>query len=353
MNSKVIFKKKLSKRSEYPSNTVLIYDQNLTRYSKSFRHWAKRFQARLAIPAGESSKSIENFKDVVEDVLKLSQDFSSREMCLLVVGGGTITDLGGFLASVLKRGVRLILIPTTWLSAIDSAHGGKNGLNIAHYKNQIGTFYFPERIEIVKELLFSQPTDRARDVFGELIKIALISKSNLFSNLKNLKKIDNEKIFSTLPLAINAKNQVVKLDPHEKKKIRHVLNLGHTFAHAMESCFDISHGEAVLYGIVFTLIWAKSEKMISENHFESIIQSSVWPLSFDSQTYYQLLNAPMSQVKKSIQHDKKKSNAGMILEPFVLAPGRVVLKNISVDQFMSEFKRQKKLTTKVFHATRS
>ena len=168
---------------------------------------------------------------------------------------------------MINRGVNLILLPTTWLADMDSSHGGKNGLNISGYKNQIGNFYFPKKVEIVKEILFMQPPQRAVEAFGELMKIALISKSNLFSRLKKSQKIDNEFVYKALPLAIQAKNNVVKKDPYEKKKIRHVLNLGHTFAHAMESCFQISHGEAVLYGLVFSLIWSRSDKIISEKEF--------------------------------------------------------------------------------------
>ena len=351
MKSKVIFKKQLSSRENYPKDTVLIYDKNLVRYSKSFKKWSNKFSARIAVPAGESSKSLENFTELVENVLKLSAGFSSRDMSLLVVGGGTLTDLGGFLASVLKRGVRLILIPTTWLAAIDSAHGGKNGLNVAHFKNQIGTFYFPEKVEIIREILFLQPSDRAQEVFGELIKIALISNSSLFANLRNIKKIDNQIIYSALPLAIRAKNKVVSLDPNEKRKIRHVLNLGHTFAHAMESCFDISHGEAVLYGVIFSLIWSRSGEMISDDNFEKILQSSVWALSFDAKIYQKLLDAPLVEVKNSILQDKKRAKNGFLLEPFVHRPGQVILKSVSVNEFINEFKRQRKVISKVPYAS--
>ncbi len=350
MKSKVIFTQQLPSRENYPKDTVLIYDKNLDKYSAKFQKWSHKFSARIAVSAGESSKSLESFSGLVQNVLRLSADFSSRDMNLLVVGGGTITDLGGFLASVLKRGVKLILIPTTWLAAIDSAHGGKNGLNVAHYKNQIGTFYFPEKVEIIKEILFLQPSDRAQDVFGELVKIALISNSNLFTKLQNIKKIDNQIIYSALPLAIRAKNKIVSLDPHEKRKIRHILNLGHTFAHAMESCFDIPHGEAVLYGVVFSLIWSRADAVISDDNFERILQSSVWPLSFDSKIYQKLLAAPLPQVKKSILQDKKRSKNGFLLEPFISRPGQVVLKNISVNDFMNEFKRQKKVISRASYA---
>ncbi|MEK6773052.1 MAG: hypothetical protein AABY64_03855 [Bdellovibrionota bacterium] len=352
MKSKVIFRNTLAKRSSYPNSTVLLYDQDLLKYSLSFRKWAKAFSVRIGLPAGEASKSLENFPELVQTVLKESENFSSREMTILVVGGGTLTDLGGFLASVIKRGVKLILVPTTWLAAMDSSHGGKNGLNISNYKNQIGTFYFPEKIEIVKEILFVQPEQRAVEVFGELMKMALISKSSLFSQLKKIKKIDNQKIYSALPLAIKAKNDVVNKDPLELKKIRHVLNLGHTFAHAIEGSFDISHGEAVLYGVVFSLIWSRSNKFLSDREFEEIIQATTWPISFQSDIYHQLLQAPVSDIKKSLMQDKKRSNKGNILEPFIYGRGKVVLKSIVINDFLSEFKRQRKLTQRAVHASK-
>lgn len=351
MISKVVFRPKLALRSDYPQDTILVFDRDLVKYSKSFEKWRKKFKVQIALPSGEASKSLENFPGLVEKILHQSERFSSREMTILVVGGGTLTDLGGFLASVIKRGVNLILIPTTWLAAMDSSHGGKNGLNISGYKNQIGTFYFPQKVEIVKEILFMQPPQRAVEAFGELMKIALISKSKLFSRLKKAQKIDNEFVYKALPLAIQAKNNVVKKDPYEKKKIRHVLNLGHTFAHAMESCFQISHGEAVLYGLVFSLIWSRSDKVISEKEFENIIQSLSWPLSFQSEVYHRLLRAPAEQVKKSILQDKKKNLSGELLEPFIRGQGKVFLKRVKVNDFISEFKRQRNLTQKAFYAS--
>jgi len=353
MKTHVVYRPKLASRREFPESTLLVYDQDLLKISKSFKRWAGTFSAQLPLSAGEKTKSLERFPEIIKKVLKKTEIFSSREMTILVVGGGTLTDLGGFLASVLKRGVRLILVPTTWLAAMDSAHGGKNGLNFSGYKNQIGTFYFPERIEIIKEILFCQPPTRAREAYGELVKMSLISKSKLFSDLQKHHKIDNKKIFSSLPLAIEAKYKVVQQDPFESKKLRHVLNLGHTFAHAMEKCFKISHGDAVFYGVAFSLVWSRWKKVISEREFDVIIEATFWRQSFRSESYARLLSAPVSEVKKSLFQDKKRSSRGYLLEPFVQARGQVVLKNITTDEFLAEFQRQKKLLQKVTYASKN
>lgn len=320
-----------------------MFDRALNQRAPAFKKWSSQFKARIALEGSEKTKSLEKFPSVVNQLLEQTQNFSSREMTLLVVGGGTLTDLGGFLASVFKRGIRLILMPTTWLSAMDSAHGGKNGLNFSDYKNQIGTFYFPERIEIVKPILFLQPRERAEDAFGELVKIAFISASPLFRKIQKFQNTGHEEIYSSLPLAIAAKNKIVREDPFEKKKKRQILNLGHTFAHAMEKIFQISHGEAVLYGVVFSLIWSRSESLISSNHFEKLIQLPLWPLCFHSEIYFQLLQASPKQVEKCIQQDKKKTAQNTLLEPFIAGQGKVILKEIKARDFMNEFLRQKKV----------
>ncbi len=342
MKSQLTFHSQLPPFSKYPKDTILLYDQALCQYSPAFKKWSSRFPVRLGLAAGEANKSLENFPALVAEILKRSEKISSREMTLLVVGGGTLTDLGGFLASVMKRGICLILMPTTWLAAIDSAHGGKNGLNIFGYKNQIGTFYFPERIEIVKSILLLQSSVRAREAFGELFKIALISRGPLLNQVKKFKTIDAQKIYSALPQAIQAKNCVVDSDPFEKKNKRHVLNLGHTFAHAIEKVFKIPHGEAVLYGLVFSLIWSRSKKLISTKDFDQLIQLQIWSECFSSEIYFHLLSAPLAKIKNSIAQDKKKNSRGELLEPFIKAPGQVILRKVTVEDFVQEFQRQKK-----------
>ncbi len=221
MKIDICFRNQWPSRKSFPDQCLLIYDRELLKYSKAFPKWAKTFPAQLALKAGESTKSLEAFPSLLNQVLKKTINFSSREMTIIVVGGGSLTDFGGFLASVLKRGVRLILIPSTWLAAIDSAHGGKNGLNFQKYKNQIGTFYFPERIELIRELLVSQPEQRGKEAFGELLKIALISGNKLFQEIQKSTHRDGAWFYRHLAEAIKAKNKIVQMDPFEKNGIRH------------------------------------------------------------------------------------------------------------------------------------
>ena len=166
-------------------------------------------------------------------------------------------DFTGFLASVYKRGVFLIHIPTTWLSAMDSAHGGKTALNVPPFKNLLGSYCFPQAVLVVKSLLFRLPEKERNAARGELMKIALIQGGSFYKKISKKRIFTHQDFWRFLPLAISSKLQIVKEDPYDEKGRRRVLNFGHTLAHALELRFKISHGEAVLYGIVFAVQWSE------------------------------------------------------------------------------------------------
>ena len=111
--------------------------------------------------------------------------FGRKGWKLVSFGGGSIGDLSGFVASIYKRGVPLIHIPTTWLSALDSAHGGKNALNFSKVKNLVGTYYFPEQVYIVKEILNQLPEEREREAYGEVLKMAIVGGGRFYASLKD------------------------------------------------------------------------------------------------------------------------------------------------------------------------
>ena len=260
-HSKLIFKHQLNDIVLDASSTFLIYDRDLLKYSPAFKAWQKKFKIQYAVKAGEKLKDLKNFETHMRQILKRSTSLNTRQMIFVIVGGGSLGDFGGFVASVFKRGVRLIHIPSTWLAAIDSSHGGKSALNIESAKNQIGSFYPAEKIYLVEQLLLSQPQKRAVEACGELIKIALIDNGPWVKSLTRGFSSEDA-LIRNLKWAIQAKYKVVKKDPFEKTGFRQILNLGHTWGHVLESAFGIAHGTAVSLGLQFSIEWSFHKKLL-------------------------------------------------------------------------------------------
>ena len=246
---------------------VLLYDRTLPRRLPGFADWTRRFPRSLAVTAGESTKSVDAFPAHARKLTTLTAGFSRSEATLVAAGGGSVGDLAGFLASVLQRGIRLIHLPSTWLAAMDSAHGGKTALNVGGVKNQIGTFYPASQVFLVKELLFTQPRARARDGLAELVKMAFLDNGPWAERLQKDRRKDAELIWPYLRPAIQAKMAVVALDPEERTGHRQILNLGHTVGHVLEAYHGLSHGRAVAQGLFFALDWSRARvRLPARNH---------------------------------------------------------------------------------------
>ncbi len=199
----------------------------------------------FSFPAGEASKTRE-MKQFLEDQL-LSHGFG-RETCIIALGGGVVSDLAGFVASTFCRGAPLILIPTTLLAMVDAAIGGKTGVNTAHGKNLIGSFYPADEIWIDTLFLETLPHDERKNGMVEVIKYGLIASQELFDELLTGSLSDEEMIARSAAI----KQEIVDQDPYEKKGVRRVLNFGHTLGHALEKLSDytLPHGRAVAIGML-------------------------------------------------------------------------------------------------------
>ncbi len=163
MRAKVEFLKKLPGRERLaesigfkPEKYLVVYDKKLAK-NEVVAKWLKEFALVYPVSAGEDLKDISSFASHVKKIFKLITPFSSRGICVVSLGGGSVGDFSGFLASVLKRGVPLVHVPSTLLAAVDSAHGGKTALNVSDFKNQIGTFYPADAILIVRSLFETCP----------------------------------------------------------------------------------------------------------------------------------------------------------------------------------------------------
>lgn len=204
----------------------------------------------IQITPGEVYKNIETCVGVWNAMTELGAD---RHSLLITLGGGVITDLGGFVASTFKRGIDFINIPTTLLSMVDASVGGKTGVDLGVLKNQIGVFANPEMIVIDPEYLHTVTPREIRSGTAEIIKYGMTHDINLFNQIRDNSELN---IVDLIHRSIEIKNKVVLEDPKEKN-IRKVLNWGHTIGHGIESYFlendskeNLTHGEAIAIGMV-------------------------------------------------------------------------------------------------------
>ena len=204
----------------------------------------------IIVEPGETAKSWDGLRHVVDALLDLNIE---RSECVIALGGGVVGDLTGFAASITKRGVGFIQIPTTLLSQVDSSVGGKTGINTSHGKNFVGTFHQPRLVIADADLLASLPLRERRAGYAEIVKAALIGDAPLFEALEadGADVMTGEALSRAAAAAIAFKARIVAEDEREGG-VRALLNLGHTFGHAFEAEAPknaIRHGEAVAAGL--------------------------------------------------------------------------------------------------------
>ncbi|MCD8202446.1 MAG: 3-dehydroquinate synthase [Prevotella sp.] len=210
----------------------------------------------ITIGASDNHKDLDSLSHVWKS---LCDNGATRHSCLLNIGGGMVTDLGGFAASTFKRGINFINIPTTLLAMVDASVGGKTGINFNGLKNEIGVFNDAKTVIINTEFLKSLDRDNICSGYAEMIKHGLISNVEMWKELMvfDILNPDLSQLQDMVARSINVKEKVVEQDPHEKG-IRKALNLGHTMGHAFESMslhtdHPLLHGYAVAFGIVCEL----------------------------------------------------------------------------------------------------
>jgi 3-dehydroquinate synthase len=245
----------------YSSIFILTEEPLWERWGKRFLRQSSLKNARtLFVPSGENSKSIRMAEKVGADLLRQRAD---RRSLLVAFGGGVIGDLGGFVASIYMRGIDYVQVPTTVLAQVDSAIGGKTAVNVGAMKNLLGTFYPPRLVLAEPEVLTSLDERSFRSGFFEVAKHAILAGPALFKRLEgktpSLFPKQARNLAETLAQAARVKVDVVSRDEREAG-LRRVLNLGHTFAHALEEASGYRrflHGEAVGWGILIVLRMAE------------------------------------------------------------------------------------------------
>ncbi|MFA5299731.1 MAG: 3-dehydroquinate synthase, partial [Lutibacter sp.] len=239
-----------------PSIIFILVDQNTNNYCLSILLEALETVAEIEIieiEAGEENKNLDTCTGVWNALTELGAD---RKSLMINLGGGVITDLGGFVASTFKRGIAFVNIPTTLLSMVDASVGGKTGVDLGVLKNQIGLFSDPEMVLIDTHYLETISDRELRSGLAEIIKYGITYDIRLWNEINNFKEINIGAISKLIHRSIEIKNEVVTKDPKEKG-LRKVLNFGHTLGHAIESYFlesedkeNLTHGEAIAIGMV-------------------------------------------------------------------------------------------------------
>lgn len=254
-------------------NAFVVIDANVYKYHWSYLNKALRNNFKLVdiykFNAAEKNKSFEQLNAILSSMLNENCD---RSTLLISIGGGITGDIASFAASIYMRGIDYVHIPTTLLSMVDSSVGGKTGINFKTGKNLIGTFYQPKAVFIDSSFLSTLQIREIRSGLGEIVKYHFLSGRQyksfsqiIFRRILIKEFTEIEKIISE---CLKIKVSVVEKDEREEKGVRKILNLGHTFAHGIESAsnYKISHGEAVMLGIISSLFYSYRVKLITADY---------------------------------------------------------------------------------------
>ena len=291
-------------------NIFAVIDKNVNRLHKNkltelFGKFDGKFNA-IEIDPSESGKSFSTLENIFTGLLKHNY---TRDTLIIAIGGGIVGDITGFAASIFSRGVQYVQVPTTLLAAVDSSVGGKTGINFNSTKNIIGTFYQPKFVLIDPEFFETLPKEEKICGLGEIIKYAYLTDENFYSFVKNnlakIETLDKSIIERVILSSIKFKSNVVVEDEKEGG-LRKILNLGHTFAHAIEveQNHKLKHGEAVIIGIACSLFLSNAlaimndEKLAEMLSLVILLQGRINISSHDKNAIY-----------KNMFRDKKTANS--------------------------------------------
>tara|TARA_B100001057_G_scaffold33808_1_gene30653 strand:+ start:500 stop:1615 length:1116 start_codon:yes stop_codon:yes gene_type:complete len=313
---------------------LLVVDKNIpNRYVTQILKSLKKHEIyKLIYNANEKNKNQSNVNKILD--LLLQENFS-RDDCLISIGGGITGDVAGFAASLFKRGLKFINIPTTLLSQVDSSVGGKTGINTPQGKNLIGSFYQPKIIISDVDLLKSLPFREIVCGYAEIVKHALIANKKFYNflnkNIDEILRLKSPTIEKSIYESCKVKKSIVEKDEKEKD-LRKILNFGHTFAHAYEACLNFSkrlnHGEAVILGMKSALEFSRSKKFIKYQEFDSAIKhlnNSHFPIAIGN--YFKIKK--INQIVSFMMRDKKNNSKNIKLMLITKIGGPIIEKEFS------------------------
>jgi 3-dehydroquinate synthase len=284
-----------------PKATVLITDENV------FNAHAKRFMGwrTIVLKAGEAYKVQATVDDIIRQLIEAEAD---RKTTLVGIGGGVITDITGYVASVYMRGIRFGFLPTSLLALVDASVGGKNGIDVGVYKNMVGVIRQPSFI--LHDMLFlkSLPQHEWENGFAEIIKHACIKDAAMFRELEShtLKTYQAKPRLAAALLQRNAqlKAKVVQQDEFEKS-VRRLLNFGHTLGHALENEYKLMHGQAVAIGMTYACHISEQLTGFKQTaKVVKILEQYGLPtyMSFDKQRAFDVLKMDKKRERKEMNY---------------------------------------------------
>ena len=290
-----------------PDRVALLFDEETARlFADDFKNVAPGIPTLpIVIGRGDAHKHLDTLAAVWQ---QLSTGGMTRHSLLLCIGGGMVTDLGGFAAATFKRGIRFVNVPTTLLAMVDAAVGGKTGINFGGLKNEVGVFNDSKFVILDTEFLKTLDAENICSGYAEMLKHGLISTETMWEELVSfdLDKPDLKQLQRMVGDSVKVKERIVEQDPHEQG-IRKALNLGHTFGHAFESWAlkrkPILHGYAVAFGLIPELYLSvaktgfPTEKMRQTVNF---IKEFYGTLDITCDDYDELIEL--------MHHDKKNQN---------------------------------------------
>lgn len=309
---------------------IIITDENIhALYGKNFPPGPV-----LTIGTGEKIKTLATVETLLRELIELSCD---RGSFILGIGGGIVTDIVGFVASIFLRGVRFGFVSTSLLSQVDASVGGKNGVNLDSFKNMVGVFNQPEFVICDIDLLQTLPKTEISNGLAEIVKHGLICDAPLLSfieqNRQKALDLDQDTIFRLVADSVAIKSRVVQQDEKEAGE-RRKLNFGHTIGHAIEklnqqTSDQTGHGRAISLGMVAAAMFSHEKGMISQNDVDRIIR------------LLKNLNLPVKldykadQIIEAASRDKKKQGSNLYFV-FLEALGKARVEKISYAQ-MNDF----------------
>lgn len=266
---------------------------------------------------GEDNKTLDTVGQILEYLANAS---FTRSDCLIALGGGIVGDVCGFAASVYMRGIRFVQIPTTLLAAVDSSVGGKTGVNLLGYKNQVGAFWQPSLVLCDPETFRTLPDAEYRNGMAEVIKYAAICDVGLVDIL-------NGDVCDIIARCVAIKSDIVSRDERDTGE-RMLLNFGHTFGHAVECVSNerVPHGMAVAIGMMSAAVMAEKAGIAEAGTAErlaAVLTAHGLPLSADEY--------PSDQLYRAMLNDKKRAD-GMITLVLPEKFGRCILKKVTVEE---------------------
>ncbi len=293
-------------KNQAPSKIFILVDQNTHRDCLNL--FAQQISGShtieiLEIEAGEAHKNLDTCNQLWKAMSELDGD---RKSLMINLGGGVVTDLGGFVASCFKRGINYINVPTSLLAMVDASVGGKTGVDLGNLKNQIGVINHSEMVIIDSGFLNTLPASEMRSGLAEILKHGLISDENYWGKVSSLKDLSLEDLDEIIEESVDIKAGVVIQDPQENG-LRKTLNYGHTLGHAIESyCLEsperitLLHGEAIAVGMILA-----SYLSVELQSFPKEKLKKITSVVIDIYGKQEFSKKEISSIIELMKHDKK------------------------------------------------